>query len=149
MDLNFFFSLFAQDDYRAFRRQLEDKRIVIESNLLSGRQYVANEPLPADLNDIDSKFLNLTVFGVYFLFDFRQSPGRLLHVQWKFFFQKLNSNFESWMTFMFSCWRKKSRTRFALISFWTVLLFKSLVFFKRSFHFTSILTKKFFSNLVL
>ncbi|KAK7605202.1 hypothetical protein V9T40_007060 [Parthenolecanium corni] len=41
------------DDYRAFRRQLEDKRIVIESNLLSGRQYVANEPLPADLNDID------------------------------------------------------------------------------------------------
>lgn len=51
----------AQDDYRAFRRQLEDKRIVIESNLLSGRQYVANEPLPADMNDIDSKFLTFKV----------------------------------------------------------------------------------------
>ncbi|XP_065223364.1 dystrophin, isoforms A/C/F/G/H-like isoform X4 [Planococcus citri] len=31
------------DDYRAFRRQLDDKRVVIESNLLSGRQYISNE----------------------------------------------------------------------------------------------------------
>lgn len=57
----------AQDDYRAFRRQLEDKRIVIESNLLSGRQYVANEPLPADTNDMDSKFLNLEIHNIILL----------------------------------------------------------------------------------
>ncbi|CAH0384103.1 unnamed protein product [Bemisia tabaci] len=30
-----------QDDYRAFRRQLEDKRPVVESNLFSGKQYIA------------------------------------------------------------------------------------------------------------
>ncbi|XP_013147320.1 PREDICTED: dystrophin, isoform D isoform X3 [Papilio polytes] len=39
-----------QDDHRAFRRQLEDKRPVVESNLLSGRQYLAAEPL-ADASD--------------------------------------------------------------------------------------------------
>ncbi|XP_046399576.1 dystrophin, isoforms A/C/F/G/H-like isoform X9 [Ischnura elegans] len=42
-----------QDDHRAFRRQLEDKRPVVESNLLSGRQYIANEapPLSSDASD--------------------------------------------------------------------------------------------------
>jgi hypothetical protein len=40
-----------QDDHRAFRRQLEDKRPVIENNLLSGRQYIANEPPLSDTSD--------------------------------------------------------------------------------------------------
>ncbi|XP_073972435.1 dystrophin, isoforms A/C/F/G/H-like isoform X4 [Rhodnius prolixus] len=40
-----------QDDHRAFRRQLEDKRPVVESNLLSGRQYIANEPPLSDTSD--------------------------------------------------------------------------------------------------
>ncbi|GBP44197.1 Dystrophin, isoform D [Eumeta japonica] len=39
------------DDHRAFRRQLEDKRPVVESNLLSGRQYIANEPALSDTSD--------------------------------------------------------------------------------------------------
>ncbi|XP_045779369.1 dystrophin, isoforms A/C/F/G/H-like isoform X8 [Maniola jurtina] len=42
-----------QDDHRAFRRQLEDKRPVVESNLLSGRQYVANEPPLSDTSDTE------------------------------------------------------------------------------------------------
>lgn len=40
-----------QDDHRAFRRQLEEKRPVVESNLLSGRQYIANEPPLSDTSD--------------------------------------------------------------------------------------------------
>jgi len=40
-----------QDDHRAFRRQLEDKRPVVESNLLSGRQYIASEPPLSDTSD--------------------------------------------------------------------------------------------------
>ncbi|XP_022178731.1 dystrophin, isoforms A/C/F/G/H-like isoform X1 [Myzus persicae] len=32
-----------QDDHRGFRRQLEEKRPVIDSNLRSGRQYINNE----------------------------------------------------------------------------------------------------------
>nr|CAD7454667.1 unnamed protein product [Timema tahoe] len=44
------FCLF-QDDHRAFRRQLEDKRPVVENNLLSGRQYIANEPPLSDTSD--------------------------------------------------------------------------------------------------
>ncbi|XP_045487028.1 dystrophin, isoforms A/C/F/G/H isoform X5 [Pieris rapae] len=43
-----------QDDHRAFRRQLEDKRPVVESNLLSGRQYVANEPPLSDTSDTEA-----------------------------------------------------------------------------------------------
>nr|CAD7268031.1 unnamed protein product [Timema shepardi] len=39
------------DDHRAFRRQLEDKRPVVENNLLSGRQYIANEPPLSDTSD--------------------------------------------------------------------------------------------------
>ncbi|XP_063538214.1 dystrophin isoform X2 [Cydia strobilella] len=42
-----------QDDHRAFRRQLEDKRPVVESNLLSGRQYIANEPPLSDTSDTE------------------------------------------------------------------------------------------------
>ncbi|XP_066908769.1 dystrophin isoform X4 [Halyomorpha halys] len=44
-----------QDDHRAFRRQLEDKKPVIESNLLSGRQYVANEPPLSDTSDTEGE----------------------------------------------------------------------------------------------
>ncbi|XP_058831030.1 dystrophin, isoforms A/C/F/G/H isoform X2 [Topomyia yanbarensis] len=46
------------DDHRAFRRQLEDKRPLIENNLLSGRQYVTNELPLSDTSDsevIDSE----------------------------------------------------------------------------------------------
>ncbi|XP_062714874.1 dystrophin, isoforms A/C/F/G/H isoform X7 [Aedes albopictus] len=42
------------DDHRAFRRQLEDKRPVVENNLLSGRQYVANEPPLSDTSDSEA-----------------------------------------------------------------------------------------------
>ncbi|KAG6451369.1 hypothetical protein O3G_MSEX007077, partial [Manduca sexta] len=42
-----------QDDHRAFRRQLEDKRPVVESNLLNGRQYIANEPPLSDTSDTE------------------------------------------------------------------------------------------------
>ena len=44
-----------QDDHRAFRRQLEDKRPVVESNLLSGRQYIANEPPLSDTSDSEGR----------------------------------------------------------------------------------------------
>lgn len=46
-----------QDDHRAFRRQLEDKRPIVESNLLSGRQYIANEPPLSDTSDTDGNVL--------------------------------------------------------------------------------------------
>ncbi|CRK92191.1 CLUMA_CG005757, isoform D [Clunio marinus] len=51
------------DDHRAFRRQLEDKRPIVESNLLSGQQYVASEPPVSDTSDseafdADSRFLS-------------------------------------------------------------------------------------------
>ncbi|KAG8234825.1 hypothetical protein J437_LFUL015540 [Ladona fulva] len=46
-----------QDDHRAFRRQLEDKRPVVESNLLSGRQYIATEApqLSSDASDSEGR----------------------------------------------------------------------------------------------
>lgn len=44
-----------QDDHRAFRRQLEEKRPVVESNLLSGRQYIANEPPLSDTSDSEGE----------------------------------------------------------------------------------------------
>ncbi|XP_044016172.1 dystrophin, isoforms A/C/F/G/H-like isoform X2 [Aphidius gifuensis] len=47
-----------QDDYRGFRRQLEDKRPVIENNLLSGRQYIANEPPLSDTSDSEGRDLD-------------------------------------------------------------------------------------------
>jgi hypothetical protein len=46
-----------QDDHRAFRRQLEDKRPVVENSLLSGRQYVANEQQLSDTSDTEGKRL--------------------------------------------------------------------------------------------
>lgn len=42
------------DDHRAFRKQLEDKRPLIESNLRMGRQYIANEPpVSSDTSDTE------------------------------------------------------------------------------------------------
>jgi len=40
-----------KDDHKAFRRQLEDKRPIVDTNLLSGRQYVASEPPLSDTSD--------------------------------------------------------------------------------------------------
>lgn len=34
----------CQDDHRAFRQQLEDKRPLVESSLRNARQYVSGEP---------------------------------------------------------------------------------------------------------
>jgi len=45
-----------QDDHKAFRRQLEDKRPIVESNLTSGRQYIANEAAVSDTSDTEGKF---------------------------------------------------------------------------------------------
>ncbi|XP_037939680.1 dystrophin, isoforms A/C/F/G/H-like [Teleopsis dalmanni] len=42
------------DDHKAFRRQLEDKRPIVESNLLSGRQYIASEPPVSDNSDTEA-----------------------------------------------------------------------------------------------
>ncbi|XP_067614346.1 dystrophin, isoforms A/C/F/G/H isoform X3 [Eurosta solidaginis] len=51
------------DDHKAFRRQLEDKRPIVESNLLSGRQYISSEPPVSDnsdteAHDSDSRYLS-------------------------------------------------------------------------------------------
>ncbi|CAD6995768.1 unnamed protein product [Ceratitis capitata] len=43
----------SQDDHKAFRRQLEDKRPIVESNLLSGRQYISSEPPVSDNSDTE------------------------------------------------------------------------------------------------
>ncbi|XP_035715809.1 dystrophin isoform X4 [Folsomia candida] len=43
------------DDNRAFRRQLEAKRPIIETNLISGRQHVANEPPVSDASDAEAR----------------------------------------------------------------------------------------------
>lgn len=51
----FLFFFFFQDDHKAFRRQLEDKRPIVESNLLSGRQYIASEPPVSDTSDTEGK----------------------------------------------------------------------------------------------
>ncbi|KAH8315064.1 hypothetical protein KR059_005103, partial [Drosophila kikkawai] len=42
------------DDHKAFRRQLEDKRPIVESNLTSGRQYIANEAAVSDTSDTEA-----------------------------------------------------------------------------------------------
>lgn len=46
---------FPQDDHRSFRRQLEAKRPIIETNLISGRQHVANEPPVSEASDSEGK----------------------------------------------------------------------------------------------
>lgn len=44
-DEPFLYFVQIKEDHKAFWRQLEDKRPVVDGNLLSGRQYVANENL--------------------------------------------------------------------------------------------------------
>ncbi|XP_077541931.1 dystrophin isoform X3 [Haemaphysalis longicornis] len=44
-----------QEDHRAFRRALDDKRPIIESSLLAGRQYIAREPPLSDTSDSEAK----------------------------------------------------------------------------------------------
>ncbi|GFS73950.1 hypothetical protein NPIL_167371 [Nephila pilipes] len=44
-----------QDEHRAFRRQIDDKRPVVESSLLAGRHYVAKEPPLSDTSDSEAK----------------------------------------------------------------------------------------------
>lgn len=46
-----------QDEHRAFRRQLDDKRPVVESSLLAGRHYVAKEPPLSDTSDSEGLYL--------------------------------------------------------------------------------------------
>ena len=63
------FNSFFQDASRAFRRQLEDKRAVIENNLLTGRQHLGanNEPptsLSSDTSESDGKLRPLLISRV-------------------------------------------------------------------------------------
>lgn len=51
-----------QDDHRGFRRQLEDKRPIVENNLLSGRQYIANEPPLSDTSDSEGESIGALIF---------------------------------------------------------------------------------------
>ncbi|XP_076317501.1 dystrophin-like isoform X3 [Tachypleus tridentatus] len=44
-----------QDEHRAFCRQLDDKRPVIESSLLAGRHYSTKEPPLSDTSDSEAK----------------------------------------------------------------------------------------------
>lgn len=46
---------YFQDDHRTFRRELDAKRPVVETNLISGRQHVANEPPVSDASDNEGK----------------------------------------------------------------------------------------------
>jgi hypothetical protein len=48
-------SLYFKEETRVLRRQLFDKRPIIENKLLSGRQFLASEPTPSDTSDSDSK----------------------------------------------------------------------------------------------
>ena len=45
-----------QDDFRAFRRQLDDKRPLIEQSILTGRQLVTNEAALSDASDSEGNF---------------------------------------------------------------------------------------------
>ncbi|KAM7308300.1 dystrophin [Ixodes scapularis] len=44
-----------QEEHRAFRRGVDDKRPIIESSLLAGRQYIAREPPLSDTSDSEAK----------------------------------------------------------------------------------------------
>lgn len=54
--INTNFPLSNQDDHKAFRRQMEDKRIIIENTLQSGRQYVARDQNGSDASDTDGEY---------------------------------------------------------------------------------------------
>ncbi|KFB45500.1 AGAP010261-PA-like protein [Anopheles sinensis] len=42
------------DEHKAFRRQLDDKRSIIENNLMNGRQYISNESPISDASDSEA-----------------------------------------------------------------------------------------------
>ncbi|XP_050086069.1 dystrophin [Anopheles aquasalis] len=42
------------DEHKAFRRRLDDKKSIIENNLLSGRQYISNESPLSDASDSEA-----------------------------------------------------------------------------------------------
>lgn len=65
--LSFFLHDF-QDDHKAFRRQLEDKRPIVESNLLSGKQYVASEPPVSDASDTEGMRTRIYFVNKFFIF---------------------------------------------------------------------------------
>ena len=51
-----------EDETRMLKRQLYEKRPIIENKLLSGRQFLATEPTPSDTSDSDSKiFIHLFI----------------------------------------------------------------------------------------
>ncbi len=58
-------SLVIKDDHRAFRRQLEDKRPIVENNLLSGRQYLATEAVLSDASDAEGNFSDEYFIGIF------------------------------------------------------------------------------------
>ena len=62
-----------EDETRMLKRQLYEKRPIVENKLLSGRQFLATEPTPSDTSDSDSKiFLNLFVY----VKDYRKSSTK-------------------------------------------------------------------------
>ncbi|XP_052869204.1 dystrophin [Anopheles cruzii] len=42
------------DEHKAFRRQLDDKKSIIENNLMNGRQYISNESPLSDTSDSEA-----------------------------------------------------------------------------------------------
>ncbi|XP_050330359.1 dystrophin, isoforms A/C/F/G/H isoform X10 [Bactrocera neohumeralis] len=75
------------DDHKAFRRQLEDKRPIVESNLLSGRQYISSEPPVSDnsdteaAHDSDSRYLSAEEQSRELTRSIRREVGKLSE-QW-------------------------------------------------------------------
>ncbi|KPU80239.1 uncharacterized protein Dana_GF16554, isoform E [Drosophila ananassae] len=75
------------DDHKAFRRQLEDKRPIVESNLTSGRQYIANEAAVSDTSDSeanhdsDSRYLSAEEQSRELTRSIRREVGKLSE-QW-------------------------------------------------------------------
>ncbi len=62
-------SLYFKEETRVLRRQLFDKRPIIENKLLSGRQFLASEPTPSDTSDSDSKITNKNIRRKYVYFN--------------------------------------------------------------------------------
>jgi hypothetical protein len=66
---------FFQDDHKAFRRQLEDKRPIVESNLMSGRQYVSSEPPLSDNSDSEGLLKIRQLFVIFPLIFISTQPA--------------------------------------------------------------------------
>ncbi|XP_055852378.1 dystrophin, isoforms A/C/F/G/H isoform X9 [Episyrphus balteatus] len=74
------------DDHKAFRRQLEDKRPIVESNLLSGRQYISSETPVSDnsdneAHDSDSRYMSADEQNRELTRSIRREVGKLSE-QW-------------------------------------------------------------------